>query len=80
MHPRVIAERNAKSRERIAVATDTIASQLKIGSLTSIAEQERRDPAVLQMRELEVVADLLSEIAQTLPAALKQKKVSDGAH
>lgn len=80
MHPRVISERNAKARERIAVATDTIASQLKIGSLTSISEQERRDQNVFQMRELEVIADLLGEIAQTLPAALKQKKVADGAH
>jgi hypothetical protein len=66
MHPRNIDRRSTDARRRISEAAAALADSLGVPPLGSIAERERRDPAVAQMRELEEIADLIDGIASTL--------------
>lgn len=75
MHPRNINARNEAARRRITTAAAALGDALGVPPLGQVAEPERRDPAVAQMRELEYVADLLDSVA----AALLTKEVpTDG--
>jgi hypothetical protein len=66
MHPRNIAARNDAARQRIIAAAAALGDALGVPPLGQVAEPERRDPAVAQMRELECVADLLNSVTATL--------------
>lgn len=66
MHPRNINARNEAARQRIITAAAALGDALGVPQLGQIAETERRDPAVAQMRELECVADLLDSVATAL--------------
>lgn len=60
MHPRNIAARNEAARRRIKDAAAALTGR----DLDTMTEQERRDPAVAQMRELEIIAAMLEDAAK----------------
>lgn len=66
MHPRNIAARNERARERITQAAGALADGLGLPPLGELTAQERRDRDVAHMRELEEVATLLSCVAKAI--------------
>lgn len=68
MHPRSIAARNEQARRRIKEAASALADALGVAPLVEVTPIEWRTPGVGPMRELEVIADLLGNVA----AALKE--------
>ncbi len=59
MHPRVIGERNEEARRRIQVAAQSLSQTLNIPEMGKLSFAEQRDTQVAQMRELEILADVL---------------------
>ncbi len=59
MHPRVIGERNEEARRRIKTAAQSLSQTLNIPEMGALTFAEQRDTMVAQMRELEILADVL---------------------
>lgn len=59
MHPRVIGERNEEARRRIQAAASSLSQTLNIPEMGALTFAEQRDMMVAQMRELEILADVL---------------------
>lgn len=57
MHARNINARNEAARQRIKAAAVTLTGR----ELDTMTAQEQRDPAVAQMRELEIIAAMLED-------------------
>ncbi len=65
MHPRVIGERKEAAQRRIQVAAQSLSTSLDIAPMGVVSEPEKRDSNVRQMRELELVADVLEQAAES---------------
>ena len=66
MHPSILDARNQAARQRITAAAAALADGLQLAPLATLRPDERRQPPVRQMRELESLADLLERIAAAL--------------
>jgi hypothetical protein len=65
MHPRVIGERKETAQRRIQAAVLSLTRSLDIAPMGVVSEPEKRDHDVRQMRELELVADVLEQAAES---------------
>lgn len=65
MHPRVIGERKDEAQRRIQFAALSLSQSLGIAPMGAVSEPEKRDSGVRQMRELELVADVLEASAES---------------
>lgn len=75
MHQRIIAERNERARTRLRVSVGALIDRLGLKTPDDMSGAERRDPAIAQMRELEILADVLDQIViATLPEEREKRK------
>lgn len=77
MHSRALAERNASAQDRIKTAAEELSRRYGIEFAGFPAA--KGEPAVVQMREREIVADLLESVVAALPDKKKKavKKAQD---
>ena len=66
MHPARLDERNVKARQRITTAAGALTDALNLAPLEGPNTDEKRQPAIALMRELEGIADVLEAVARAL--------------
>ena len=66
MHPAALDTRNRNARQRITAAAGALSDALNIAPLAGPNSNEKRQPAVAQMRELEGIADVLEDVVRAL--------------